>query len=204
MTNELQEQRVLAFADHETIEGGDFILTEEALQKMLKKGVAWLPPSFEIAMGLDRDRTRRILRAYDEHIRGKGWPTLIFATSVDHARTLAALLNESGVTARSVDGTTSHVVRRKIVKDFRAGQIEALVNYNVFTEGFDAPKTRAIMVARPVYSPNLYFQMIGRGLRGPKNGGNERCLILNVKDNIVNYEEKLAFTELDWLWADGH
>ncbi len=204
MTNQLQDTRVLAFADHETIEGGDFTLTKEALQEMLEKGVAWLPPSFEIAMGLDRDRTRRILRAYDEHIRGQGWPTLIFATSVDHARTLAALLNEAGVTARSVDGTTPHVVRRKIVKDFRAGQIEALVNYNVFTEGFDAPQTRAIMVARPVYSPNLYFQMIGRGLRGPKNGGNERCLILNVKDNIVNYEEKLAFTELDWLWADGH
>ena len=40
-------------------------------------------------------------------------------------------------------------------------------------EGFDAPKTRAIIVARPVYSPNLYFQMIGRGLRGVKNGGND-------------------------------
>ena len=45
-------------------------------------------------------------------------------------------------------------------------RIKALVNYGVFREGFDAPKTRAIIVARPVYSPNLYFQMIGRGLRG--------------------------------------
>ena len=60
--------------------------------------------------------------------------------------------------------------------------------------------TRAIIVARPVYSPNLYFQMIGRGLRGVKNGGNERCLILDVNDNIVNFERNLAFTELDWLW----
>ena len=77
------------------------------------------------------------------------------------------------------------------------------MNYGVLAEGFDAPKTRAIMVARPVYSPNLYFQMIGRGLRGPKNGGNERCLILNVEDNIENYREQLAFTELEWLWADG-
>ena len=36
----------------------------------------------------------------------------------------------------------------------------------MFREGFDAPKTRAIIVARPVFSPNAYFQMIGRGLRG--------------------------------------
>ena len=73
--------------------------------------------------------------------------------------------------------------------------------YGVFPEGFDAPMTRAIIVARPVYSPNLYFQMIGRELRGPLNGGDERCLILNVQDNIESFDRKLAFSELDWLWA---
>lgn len=56
-------------------------------------------------------------------------------------------------------------------------------------------------MARPVYSPNLYFQMIGRGLRGPRNGGDDRCLILNVRDNIESYERALAFSELDWLWT---
>ena len=43
--------------------------------------------------------------------------------------------------------------------------------------------------------------MIGRGLRGMRNGGSERCLILNVEDNIENYDRSLAFSELDWLWA---
>ena len=75
------------------------------------------------------------------------------------------------------------------------------MNYSVFREGFDAPKTRAIIVARPVYSPNLYFQMIGRGLRGEKNGGSDRCLILDVEDNIENYDRALAFSAPDWLWA---
>ena len=89
-----------------------------------------------------------------------------------------------------------------MVEEFRCGEIRALVNYGVFREGFDAPKTRAIIVARPVYSPNLYFQMIGRGLRGPKNGGDERCLVLNVEDNIENFQRALAFSELDWLWSN--
>ena len=43
--------------------------------------------------------------------------------------------------------------------------------------------------------------MIGRGLRGPKNGGNERCLIVNVRDNIDNFNKTLAFSDLDWLWS---
>ena len=86
-----------------------------------------------------------------------------------------------------MSGGTETSVRRNIVEEFRTGEIDVLVNYGVFREGFDAPKTRAIIVARPVYSPNLYFQMIGRGLRGERNGGSERCLILDVEDNIENY-----------------
>ena len=202
VTRELQSTGVLAQADHGTIEGGVFSLTDTELVEMREKRMPWLPKRVEREIGADTNRTRRIIKAYNRHIRDLGWPTLIFATSVDHSKALAALLNQSGVVARPVDGKTHPSTRRKIVEDFRAGQIEVLVNYAVFREGFDAPKTRAIVVARPVYSPNLYFQMIGRGLRGPLNGGNERCLILNVRDNIENYKRRLAFTDLEWLWVN--
>ena len=204
VTRELQTMRVLAQADHKVIEGGRFSLRDDELRDMQEKRRPWLPRRLEEDIALDRERTRRIIAAYNTHIRGRNWPTLIFATSVDHAKTMAALLDMSGVKARAVDADTDSSIRRKVVEDFRNHRIEVLVNYGVFREGFDAPRTRAIMVARPVYSPNLYFQMIGRGLRGPLNGGNERCLILNVRDNILNYKERLAFTELDWLWATGN
>ena len=113
---------------------------------------------------------------------------------------MAALLNVRGIKSRTVCGTTETSTRRRVVEGFRRREIKALVNYGIFREGFDAPKTRVIIVARPVYSPNLYFQMIGRGLRGVKNGGNDRCLILNVRDNIKNFQQALAFSDLDWLW----
>lgn len=195
---ELQNMHVLARADHETIEGGEFVLNEDELQEM-QRVPWWLPQSVEARIAEDAERTKRIIEAYDTHI-GRDWPTLIFATSVEHAKTVAALLNARGIKSRAVSGETESSTRRRVVKEFRSGGIKALVNYGVFREGFDAPKTRAIIVARPVYSPNLYFQMIGRGLRGIKNGGNDRCLILNVRDNIRNFGKVLAFSELDWLW----
>ncbi len=195
---ELQTMRILAQADHATIEGGRFSMSRDELQQTI--GVPWLPRSVENRIASDADRTSRIIKCYEERIDPQ-WPTLIFATSVEHSQTIAALLTSMGVEARAVSGTTEISVRRRVVEEFRAGRVKALVNYGVFREGFDAPKTRAIIVARPVYSPNLYFQMIGRGLRGVKNGGNDRCLILNVRDNIENFERKLAFSELDWLWA---
>ena len=194
---ELQTMRILARADHVTIEGGHFSLSYEELQK--SKNVPWLPQSVEARIASDVHRTRRIVEAYMNQI-DPNWPTLIFATSVEHSQTVAALLTSMGIKARAVSGATDTSTRRRVVEEFRAGEVKALVNYGVFREGFDAPRTRAIIVARPVYSPNLYFQMIGRGLRGVKNGGNDRCLILNVEDNIENFKRRLAFSELDWLW----
>ena len=207
---QLQEIGVLAQADHETIEGETFPLDavleasfdEAQLKTILEKWreLPWLPQSVENRIARSTERTKRIVEAYATHVDPE-WPTLIFATSVEHAQTVAALLNRRGIRSRAVSGETETATRRRVVEEFRRGEIRALVNYGVFREGFDAPRTRAIIVARPVYSPNLYFQMIGRGLRGPLNGGDDRCLILNVQDNIENFDRKLAFSDLDWLWA---
>ena len=208
VVKELQVMGVLAQADHKVIEGGTFWLEPEEREEISRfvRGpgrpellLAWLPQTVEDRIAHSAERTRRILEAYDQYVE-PDWPTLIFATSVEHAQTLAALLNRRGIAARAVSGTTEPSTRRRVVEGFRNGEIKALVNYGVFREGFDAPKTRAIIVARPVYSPNLYFQMIGRGLRGPLNGGDDRCLILNVRDNIEGFGEALTFSELDWLW----
>ena len=205
---ELQGKGVLAQADHEIIEGETFsaeTVSPEEWERILEEleqalSLPWLPQSVENRIARSSERTRRIIEAYETHVQ-PDWPTLIFATSVEHAQTVAALLNRRGIRSRAVSGTTEPATRRRVVEEFRCGKLRALVNYGVFREGFDAPKTRAIIVARPVYSPNLYFQMIGRGLRGPMNGGEERCLILNVRDNIQSFDRALAFSELDWLWV---
>ena len=108
---------------------------------------SFLSESVEQRIGQDAVRTRRILNAYHQHINPE-WPTLVFATSVGHSKTVAAMLNRERITARAVWGETKAPVRRGIVEDFRQGKIRALLNYGVFREGFDAPKTRAIVVAR--------------------------------------------------------
>ena len=204
IVTELQDMNVLALADHQTIDGGHFSLNDDELTQMTTPPrPPWLPRSVEDRIAHDSARTNRIVDAYETLVRrvDPDWPALVFATSVEHAQTIAALLSRSGVPSRAVSGTTESSTRRRIVEEFRCGALKVLVNYGVFREGFDAPRTRVIIVARPVYSPNLYFQMIGRGLRGTRNGGTDRCLIINVQDNIDNFERRLAFTGLDWLWA---
>jgi hypothetical protein len=43
--------------------------------------------------------------------------------------------------------------------------------------------------------------MIGRGLRGPENGGKDECLIVNVEDNVRQFGEQLAFRDFEHLWS---
>ena len=68
----------------------------------------------------------------------------------------------------------------------------------MLSTGFDAPGTDAILIARPTTSPVLYSQMLGRGLRGPRVGGNPECLLLDLKDNLIGLpDERVCFTLFD-------
>ncbi|WP_030691564.1 DEAD/DEAH box helicase [Streptomyces globisporus] len=194
---DLQDWGMLAQVEHRTLEGGRIELTRE--EKAQADRMATLARAAEQRLADDHARSRRIV---DEVVAlPEDWPTLLFATSVDHAKYLAAMLNDRGVPAAAVDSTTSAQDRRRRIEDFRAGRIRVLTNYGVLTQGFDAPATRVVVVARPVYSTNVYQQMIGRGLRGPKNGGKDTCLILNVSDNIANFDTQLAFNQFEHLWS---
>ena len=112
----------------------------------------------------------------------------------------AALLRNRGRTAEAVDGSMRPQQRRRKIEDFRDGKTQVLVNCDLLTQGFDAPQVRALYIARPTFSPNRYIQMVGRGLRGPRNGGTRDCLVVNVADTFSQFDKELAYTEFDHLW----
>lgn len=194
----LQKLGVLAEVDHRMLAGYDIVLTDKELDELQK--MRRLPSKVGERIGANRERNDTIIEEVLDF--PDDWPVLLFAASVDHAQTLAALLTLEGIPSAAVTGQTDHHVRRHYIERFRSGEIRVLTNYNVLTQGFDAPATRAVIVARPTFSANLYQQMIGRGLRGPLNGGKERCLIVNVEDNVLEYGEQLAFYDFEYLW-DG-
>jgi superfamily II DNA or RNA helicase len=195
----LQKIRVLAHVEHRMLDGGKLELTASEISQMSQMRSGTLPAAAERRLADDHDRNRSLVDALLELDRD--WPVLVFATSVNHARFLAAVLNDHGVKSASVDSQTPTARRHQIIEHFGTGRLRVLTNYGVLHQGFDAPATRAVVVARPTFSPNVYQQMIGRGLRGPSNGGTERCLILNVRDNIVNYGEEFAFTQFENMWS---
>lgn len=134
----------------------------------------------ELAETFDTPNGRRIVvAAYQQYAAGRR--AIAFTASVAGAHALADAFNDVGVTAAAVDGTTPPELRADILKRYKRGEILVLANCQVLTEGFDAPGTSCVLMARPTRSDSLYIQCMGRGLR-PANGKaepGEDCLVLD-------------------------
>jgi superfamily II DNA or RNA helicase len=92
-------------------------------------------------------------------------PTIVFSVDVAHAHALADTWVEAGYTAKAISGKTPDDERRETLRAFAAGELDAVMNCMVLTEGTDLPIAACILHAKPTKSATLYEQMTGRGLR---------------------------------------
>lgn len=188
----LRSQGVLSHVDHEALKSEAELIEAELAQ--LGALTNWEGLDFEnileaINQRLAVDEKRNQLLV--ERIQQAGERSILFfANSVKHAGEMAARLHLAGIPAAAVSGTTPTSARRYFLDRFQRGEIRVLCNHSVLTTGFDAPKTDMVLIARQVFSPVRYMQMVGRGLRGEKNGGTERCRIVTVLDNLRQFEDK--------------
>ena len=178
----LQEREILAQADFETVQT-NFKVGSEIVEVEAMQNFGDLPPGVLEKLGLSIARNRVILRRLLELQELEG-PVLCFATSVASARAIAAALVVAGRTAGCIDAATEKWNRADIIRDFRSGRVQFLLNYGVLATGFDAPQVSVLVLSRPTTSPVLFEQMIGRGLRGPANGGTPRCKVIYFADDF--------------------
>ena len=129
---------------------------------------------------------------------------MVFCPSVTSVRECARAVRDEGLRAEIVLGETPEDRRRASIASFRNDTREpmALFNYGVLTAGFDAPRTRCVIIGRPTTSLVLYSQMVGRAMRGRRSGGNRTCQIYTVVDtNLPGFGSVAeAFTNWEELW----
>lgn len=130
------------------------------------------------------DRTQSIFRALKNLFRTSGTSILYFAPTVQDALTMTFLLGAEGVPAECVHAETPTSLREKHISNFKRGAIRVLCNVEILTTGFDAPRVTHVVIARPTVSRVLYEQIVGRGLRGPKFGGTDTCVIVDCVDTV--------------------
>lgn len=111
---------------------------------------------------------------------------LVFCAGVAHAEQVREQLQTlTGEVVETVTGETDAMTRSRVLSDFRHGHLRWVVNVDVLTTGFDAPRIDALAVLRATMSPGLFAQIVGRGLR--KVEGKADCLVLDFGGNIARH-----------------
>lgn len=114
-------------------------------------------------------------------------PTLVFAATLDHVFALHILCSAYDIKAQVITGATPQSTRTEILAAFRQRDFYILINLDLLSTGIDLPNVEKLIITRPVGSPILYSQILGRALRGPLNGGRLENTILTLRDNIANF-----------------
>jgi DNA repair protein RadD len=200
--HELQERKILSKVKHQTLNIKDTpAMSEKQRRDFETFHERDLPPEYLKVLGRDVKRNVSIIHKLVG--LGKNSKVLVFACSIEHAELLTLLLNRAlGPCAAVVTGKTPRGQRAAIIERFRNENLKFLCNVGVLTTGFDAPKANVVCLTRPTCSALLYEQMVGRGLRGPKNGGTEECLVIDVQDAALPTDVQ-SYARVVKLWDSG-
>ncbi len=109
--------------------------------------------------------------------------TLAFVYRIEDAEKLSEAFQDVGISAAVIHSALKP--REKIdeaIAAYRQGRIQALISVDMIGEGFDVPKTDAVLIARPMTSRAQYFQMIGRAMRA--SPGKTEPLVLDAGINL--------------------
>ena len=168
-------------------------VTQRLIDSLQKRGADGDYQNKEMDMLLNKKQSiERLYRSLEEF--GKDRKGIVYAINISHAQKITKLYQEHGVKAIAIDSKTPATERQQDIEAFKKGDIQVLVNVDIFSEGFDCPDVEFVQLARPTLSLAKYLQMVGRGLRVAK--GKKNCLII---DNVGLYRV-FGLPSQVWNW----
>ena len=168
-------------------------VTQRLIDSLQKRGADGDYQNKEMDMLLNKKPSiEKLYRSLEEY--GKDRKGIVYAINISHAQKITKLYQENGVKAIAIDSKTPAVERQQDIEAFKKGDIQVLVNVDIFSEGFDCPDVEFVQLARPTLSLAKYLQMVGRGLRVAK--GKKNCVII---DNVGLYRV-FGLPSQVWNW----
>ncbi|WP_228113128.1 DEAD/DEAH box helicase [Segatella copri] len=168
-------------------------VTQRLIDSLQKRGADGDYQNKEMDMLLNKKPSiERLYQSLEEF--GKDRKGIVYAININHAQKITKQYQEHGVKAIAIDSKTPATERQQDIEAFKKGDIQVLVNVDIFSEGFDCPDVEFVQLARPTLSLAKYLQMVGRGLRVAK--GKKNCVII---DNVGLYRV-FGLPSQVWNW----
>jgi len=113
-----------------------------------------------------------------------GRRAIVFCTSIEHAKHVAAEFNAAGYRFDLLVGAPhmSDSERTAVNQRLRRGEIHGACTVDLVSEGYDLPDLEVCIMLRPTASEALFLQQVGRVMR-PSPGKNE-CWLLDHVANV--------------------
>jgi len=188
-------QKILARPNYIEISTGKEWEIDDKLYNRLMKQHQDLPEYIIEKLANDKARNNFIVNTYLSNKTAYG-KTIIFADRWFQCVYIKEKLRDKGIKA---DAIYSHIdadpgsaeARNKrtqddntrILREFKNGQIDVLINVRMLTEGADVPNVQTVFITRQTTSSILMTQMIGRALRGEKVGGSSEANVVLFFDD---------------------
>jgi len=132
------------------------------------------------------ERNKMAVEAWREWAEGRS--TVVFCVNIDHAKDMAGVFREQGITAAAVWGDMDDGEYQRIMEDYEARRVLAVMNCRLWVEGWDAAWTSGVVMARPATETAgavLGPQMIGRALRTHVSSGKTDAVIIELLDEKI-------------------
>lgn len=129
----------------------------------------------------EQDITYRMLKQFVElGANRNSW--LFFATGIDDAETIGALLNgHFGISTVVLHSKRGNAANDEALQMWKRGEVRCAVNMGMLTTGVDYPALDFIGGDRATMSTGLWVQMLGRGTRPFE--GKQNCLVADFGGN---------------------
>ena len=133
-----------------------------------------------------------VIKSYKQFADGA--KTIIYATSIKHSKSVVKAFCDAGYKAAHIDGSMSKSERKKIMDDFKSGEINIISNVMLIVEGISIPDCECCILLRPTVSTTVYIQSSMRCMRY-KEGKTAKII-----DCVMNYT-KMGFPDDDREWS---
>lgn len=207
----LEDQNILAKANSVKLHTAfEYELSEEEWKslKILYEGdhPEWSSKFLE-KLANDNIRNTIIVEELKKYAE-EGKKILYFSVNKYQAQLVSVALQKIGISSVYVDDSTDKIFRKQIIKKFKdTDEISVICNFNIFAVGFDVPDLDVVFIGRPVNSPVLFNQMVGRGTRGTKMGAKNDSFILvqvmdKIKSKFMDFDPYEQYRFWDEYWKD--
>ncbi|MBQ9261613.1 MAG: DEAD/DEAH box helicase [Prevotella sp.] len=166
----LESYSIQEFIDREWLSDFEYVSVTpenwmvERIAGLKKRGADGDYQMKEMATVMDsQESIAHLYQSYLKFTRGK--KGIVYAISREHAQHISDYYVNHGVKCCWIEAMTPAEERQRLVDAYRQGEIDVIVNVDIFSEGFDCPEVEFIQLARPTLSLTKYLQQVGRGMR---------------------------------------